>query len=222
MIRLEHLAYQAGSFRFEDLCLSVPTGSYAVLMGKTGTGKTTLLELLCGLRPMRHGQLWIGSTDVTHAAPGRRGLGYVPQDGALFPTLTVRENLGFALAIRKRSASEIETRSRQIAGALGIEPLLDRLPDGLSGGERQRVALGRALAAQPRVLLLDEPLSALDEETRSDMIALLRNLHSETGLTVLHVTHQRSEADQLADLLLRIEDRRIVEIPLHGTSRTDS
>ena len=222
MIRVEHIAYQAGSFQFQNLSFSVPTGSYAVLMGKTGTGKTTLLELICGLRSIRKGQIWIGSQDITEAAPGQRGLGYVPQDGALFPTLTVRENLGFALAIRKSSTADIAARTREIAAALGIEHLLDRLPDSLSGGERQRVALGRALAAKPAVLLLDEPLSALDEETRAEMITLLRTLHCQTRLTVLHVTHQRSEAEQLADRLLRLENHQVRETPLHGTPGTHS
>lgn len=216
MIRLEHIHFQTGDFSFSDLNLCVPAGAYGILMGKTGGGKTTLLELVCGLRQPHSGRIWIGDTDVTLLPPGQRGLGYVPQDGALFPTLTVREQLGFALSIRKRPASEIEARVTELASAIGITSLLHRLPEGLSGGERQRVALGRALAAKPAVLLLDEPLSALDEETRGELIPLLKTIQRNTGVTVLHVTHQRREADCLADVIFHLENNRIKEAPTHG------
>src|SRR5262249_22027159 len=137
--------------------------------------------------------------------PQERGVGYVPQDLALFPTLTVREHLGFALMIRRRPEAEVARRIDELAGLLGICPLLGRLPQGVSGGESQRVALGRSLAYQPRILLLDEPLSALDEDTRGGMVALLRAVQRATGVTTLHVTHSLTEARQLADVLLRLE-----------------
>jgi ABC-type sugar transport system ATPase subunit len=211
VIHLDSITWQAGAFRLENLTLSVPTGRYAVLMGRTGCGKTTLVEILCGLRRPQGGRVLIADRDVTHEPPGERGVGYVPQDGAMFPTMTVREHLGFALRLRRRPADEIARRVGQLAEELGIAALLDRKPQGLSGGERQRVALGRALAAQPKVLVLDEPLSALDEDLRDDLAVLLRRIQREHGITALHITHSRAEALQLADLMFRLADGRITE-----------
>ncbi len=213
MIRIENLAWRAGAFGFSGLNLAVPEGRYAVLMGRTGHGKTTLLELLCGLRSPTAGRIWIGPKEITHLPPGQRGIGYVPQDGALFPTHTVADQLAFALRLRRRPETEIHTRVQELSDALGIAHLLTRKPDGLSGGERQRVALGRALAARPQVLLLDEPLSALDDDTREDLMTLLQNVQRATAVTVLHITHHLAEARRLADLLLRLEDGRIHEVP---------
>jgi ABC-type sugar transport system ATPase subunit len=180
-------------------------------MGRTGCGKTTLLEIICGLRRPLAGRVLIGDRDVTDEPPGARGIGYVPQDGAMFPTMTVREQLGFALRLRRHSTSEIAERVNQLADELGLTALLDRLPQNLSGGERQRIALGRALAVRPKVLLLDEPLSALDEELRDDLAALLRRVQREHGVTALHITHSRAEAEMLADVLFRLADGRITE-----------
>lgn len=211
MIRFDAVSWHAGAFRLDAVSFTVPAGSYGVLMGRTGCGKTTLLEILCGLRRPAGGRVFIGERDVTDLPPGERGIGYVPQDGAMFPTMTVREQLGFALAIRKRPAAEIAARVKELSEALGISALLDRRPQHLSGGERQRVALGRALAAKPSVLLLDEPLSALDEELRDDLAILLKRLQRELALTALHITHSRHEAEQLADVRLRMEAGRVVE-----------
>jgi ABC-type sugar transport system ATPase subunit len=217
-VRFDNLSWHAGAFRLEGVSFTVPAGCYAVLMGKTGCGKTTLLEILCGLRRPTGGRVFIGARDVTELPPGERGIGYVPQDGALFPTMTVREQLGFALAIRQRSEAEIAARVQELADHLGVAHLLDRLPQDLSGGERQRVALGRALAAKPSVLLLDEPLSALDEELRDDLAALLKRVQQELGLTALHITHSRHEAAQLADMMFRMEAGRVSESPLKLTA----
>ncbi len=212
-IRFDNLSWHAGSFRLEGVSFSVPAGCYAVLMGKTGCGKTTLLEILCGLRQPTGGRVFISDRDVTDLPPGERGIGYVPQDGAMFPTMTVREQLGFALAIRQRPEGEIAARVKELSEHLGVAHLLDRLPQNLSGGERQRVALGRALAAKPSVLLLDEPLSALDEELRDDLAVLLRRVQRELAITALHITHSRREAAQLADVRLQLEVGRVVEMP---------
>jgi ABC-type sugar transport system ATPase subunit len=201
MIAIDNLHLHAGAFALDGLSLTVPTGEYAVLMGKTGCGKTTLLEAICGLRPVRSGRIVLLGRDVTHLRPAERGVGYVPQDLALFPTLRVREHLAFALEVRRRPAGEIAARVEEMAGLLGISALLERYPQGLSGGEAQRVALGRALAFHPRVLLLDEPLSALDEDTRGGMTDLLRSVQRRTGVTTLHVTHSLTEARRLADRL---------------------
>jgi ABC-type sugar transport system ATPase subunit len=213
MIRFDNLSWHAGAFRLAGVSFTVPAGSYGVLMGRTGCGKTTLLEILCGLRQPAGGRVFIGGRDVTDLPPGERGIGYVPQDGAMFPTMTVREQIGFALAIRRRPAEETAARVKELADHLGIAALLDRLPQHLSGGERQRVALGRALAARPTVLLLDEPLSALDEELRDDLAALLKRVQRELALTALHITHSRREAEQLADVRLRMEAGRVEEAP---------
>ena len=211
MISLDSIAWRAGAFRLENVSFTVPAGRYAVLMGRTGCGKTTLVEIICGLRQPRSGRVIVADRDVTHEAPGERGIGYVPQDGALFPTFKVREQLGFALRLRRRPSDEINARVAELADELGIAHLLDRLPQHLSGGERQRVALGRALAAKPKVLLLDEPLSALDEELRDDLAALLKRVQREHGITALHITHSRAESAALADVVFRLSDGRVTE-----------
>jgi len=213
VIELDSIAWRVGAFHLEGIHLTIPKGCYGVLMGRTGTGKTTLLEILCGLRRPLAGRVLLGGRDITLEPPAARDIGYVPQDGALFPTMTVREQLGFALQIRRRPAREISERVEQLATELGLTALLDRPPHGLSGGERQRVALGRAISARPKVLLLDEPLSAIDEELREELTALLRRVQREHGLTALHITHSRAEANLLADVLFRLVDGRISEVP---------
>ena len=209
MISLEGISIRAGAFALDDVSFSVPAGTYGVLMGPTGSGKTTLIEIICGLRTPHSGRVLVNGADVTRESPGNRGIGYVPQDGALFPTFTVRQQLAFALRVRRRPADEIDRRITELAGLLGIAPLLDRKPAGLSGGERQRIALGRALAARPGVLLLDEPLSALDETTRDDMRDLLKSVQREHAVSVLHVTHDRADAAALADVVLVLSNGRV-------------
>jgi ABC-type sulfate/molybdate transport systems ATPase subunit len=206
MIALSAVTIRQGGFCLHDVSLEVPAGQYAVLMGKTGSGKTTILEAICGLRPLAAGRIRLMDRDVTRLKPGARGVGYVPQDAGLFSRLTVREHLAFALVIRRWSREAIRQRVDALAQLLRIEDLLERRPHGLSGGEAQRVALGRAMAMRPGVLLLDEPLGALDEDTRQEMYDLLRQVRRQSTVTVLHVTHNRSEADRLADRLFRLSD----------------
>jgi ABC-type sugar transport system ATPase subunit len=174
-------------------------------MGRTGSGKTTLVETICGLRRSTSGRVILNGREVTRLAPAARGIGYVPQDRALFMTMTVRENLGFALRLRRADSAAMHLRVTKLAEMLGIAGLLERKPSGLSGGEAQRVALGRALAVEPSVLCLDEPLSALDDDTRAEMHTLLRTIHEQTNATILHVTHHIADARELATKLLRIE-----------------
>ena len=210
MIAVEQLTVRVGAFALEDVSFEVPTGQYAVLMGRTGAGKTTLLEVLSGLKPSVAGSINLHGRDVTRFKPAGRGIGYVPQDRALFQTMTVREHLAFALAIRKSNREVIAQRVAELARLLGIESLMERRPQGLSGGEAQRVALGRALSAQPGVLCLDEPLSALDDETKQGMYELLEKVQETTGVTILHVTHNLDEADKLADRVLLLRGGKVI------------
>lgn len=207
MIAVEDLRVRAGGFRLDGVAFEVPAGGYAALMGRTGSGKTTLLETICGLRRAEAGRVRIGGRDATALAPAERGVGYVPQDRALFKTMSVRDNLAFGPVVRRWPREKIEARVKALSEQLGLSALLDRAVHGLSGGEAQRVALGRALAAEPSVLLLDEPLSALDDETRDGMIALLRSLRG--TVTALHVTHSRSEAERLADRVFTLSEGRL-------------
>ena len=209
MIRLEDLSIRSGSFQLDGISLELSAGEYGVLMGKTGCGKTTLLECLCGLRPIEKGRIVLAGVDVSGKRPAERGIGYVPQDGAVFPKMTVRGQLSFPLIIRKWSKSRIEERTAELAEMLAIASLLDRYPTNLSGGEVQRVALGRALSFRPQLLLLDEPLSALDDSTRRKMYDVLKSVQVQTGVTTLHVTHSRDEANYLSDALFQLRDGQI-------------
>jgi len=212
VIFIENLTVHAGNFLLEHVGLEVPSGAYAALMGKTGSGKTTLLEAVAGLKPIAGGKIVLNGYDVTDSKPAERDIGYVPQDGALFTGMTVRDHLGFALEIRKLSKSSIRHRVKELAVLLEIEHLLDRTTHGLSGGERQRVALGRALSFRPATLCLDEPLSALDDATRQQMYELLIQIRQQTGVTTLHVTHSLEEAEHLADVVFRIEDGAVADV----------
>jgi molybdate/tungstate transport system ATP-binding protein len=214
MIVVENLTVRQGGFHLEGIAFTAVAGAYVVLMGKTGSGKTTLLEAIGGLKPVHSGSIHLHGRDVTHLKPAERGIGYVPQDLALFPTLSVREHLAFALRVRRWDRAAIEERVDELSELLGVRHLLERKPHGLSGGEAQRVALGRALSFRPAVLLLDEPLSALDDETRADMATLLRSVQKVTGVTTLHVTHSLHEAKKLADHLLVLKNGQIGEVPL--------
>lgn len=209
MVALEDVGIRQGAFALDGVGFAVPAGSYAVLMGRTGSGKTTLLEVVAGLRSPSRGRVLLRGVDVTRWPPAARNVGYVPQDAALFRTMTVRDNLGFALAVRGVPRAAIVARVNELAGWLGLSKLLARRPVGLSGGEAQRVALGRALAFRPDVLLLDEPLNAVDEATRGQLVAILDDIRRSREVTVLHVTHTRTEADRLADVVLELDGGRV-------------
>jgi ABC-type sugar transport system ATPase subunit len=214
MIQLENIGWKAGErVILADVSITIPEKNYAMLMGSTGCGKTTLLEILCGLRKPSAGRVLLEGRDVTDLEPRERGIGYVPQDLALFPGLKVRDQIAFAPKLRGLPLTDIETRVNRLAEQLGIASLLNRLPDALSGGEKQRVALARALAAQPMLLLLDEPLSALDENMRAEAASLLQKVQQEHELTVLHVTHSSSEAAALGHVHLRMSGGRLEVTP---------
>lgn len=211
MIEFQKVCIRAGDFQLNDVSFEISSGQYAVLMGRTGRGKTTILESICGLRRVQSGTIMIRGMDVTDWPPADREIGYVPQDLALFPTFSVAEHLQFALRLRRFQATQIDRRVNELAEMLGITHLLKRQIEGLSGGESQRVALGRALSFRPSVLLLDEPLSALDSETREEIQTLLRTLTENTGVTTLHITHNAAEATALADRRFHISAGQVIE-----------
>lgn len=210
MIAVEKLALRQGDFSLNDLSFELPEGAYGVLVGRSGCGKTSLLEAVCGLRPISSGRIILGGQDVTDLKPGERGVGYVPQDGALFPHLSVARQLAFSLVLRKTEPAQIAKRVDELSERLGIKHLLDRMPDSLSGGECQRVALGRALSLYPKYLCLDEPLSALDDETHEEIYGLLQQTVKGSEVTVLHVTHNKREVESLADVVLRMKGKELI------------
>jgi ABC-type Fe3+/spermidine/putrescine transport system ATPase subunit len=211
MVRIEQLSVAFGEFSLDDISLDILSREYFVVLGPTGAGKTVLLECIAGLTRPDTGRVWLGDRDVSALPPEQRRVGYLPQDYALFPHMTVRENIGFGLLVRRRAA-EIPTKIERFATLLDIGHLLDRLPSRLSGGEKQRVALARALAIDPEIMLLDEPLSALDVATRERISDELRRIHDSTGITSLHICHNFDETLRLADRVALIQQGRIVQV----------
>jgi len=199
----------AGSFRLGPVDLTVPPGRVLVVLGPSGAGKTMLLETICGLRPQLCGQIRLSGAELTGLAPERRGIGLVFQDAALFPHLSVRENVRFGPRARGRAADAATADS--LLRRVGIGHLANRSPRTLSGGERQRVALARALAIRPRLLLLDEPLSALDQPTREEMRAFLQDVLADLDIPAVHVTHDRDEALSIGDDLAIIIGGRLAQ-----------
>ncbi len=215
MIEVKDLSVDLGGFLLRDITLDVKDGEYYMILGPTGAGKTVLLESIAGLYPIRGGQIWLNGREITNLEPEKRGIGMVYQDYVLFPHLSVKENVVFGLRLRRLPRHEIEATLDWLTELLGISHLLERKPDTLSGGESQKVALARALSVKPEALLLDEPLSALDPETREDIQHELRRVHERLGLTVIHVTHDFEEAVALGDRIAVIGEGRIMQV---GTS----
>jgi ABC-type Fe3+/spermidine/putrescine transport system ATPase subunit len=199
------------SFSLTDVTLTVPEGEYFVLLGKSGSGKTLLLETLCGLNRVDSGQVCIRGQDVTWLEPRFRGIGYLPQDYALFPHMTIYGNVAYGLFRNGLDKEECVARAESLLEQLGLTLLADRYPQGLSGGEQQRVALARALAIQPEVLLLDEPVSAVDEQTRDSLCGHLKSFQRKYGTTTIHVCHNFSEMLQVADHVAVMDRGQIVQ-----------
>jgi ABC-type Fe3+/spermidine/putrescine transport system ATPase subunit len=195
MIHAEEITFSIGTFELRRFSIDIAEGEYFILLGPPGSGKTIFLECLCGLKKIQSGRIRIDGHDVTNLEPRRRNIGYVPQDYALFPHLSVERNITFGL----RAHGLEETNIAETADLLGIRHLLSRSIDGLSGGEKQRVALARALVLKPKILLLDEPVCALDEVTRQQICSQLSDIQRRLGLTTVHVSHNLEEAFSVAD-----------------------
>ena len=208
MIRTEEISFSIGTFEMRRLSIDIAEGEYFILLGPPGSGKTIFLECLCGLKKIRSGRISIDGRDVTALEPRRRGIGYVPQDYALFPHLSVERNIGFGL----RAHGYAETNIIETADLLGIRHLLSRSVDGLSGGEKQRVALARALVLKPKILLLDEPVCALDEVTRQQVCAQLSDIQRRLDLTTVHVSHNLEEAFSVADRAAILHDGLLQQV----------
>lgn len=212
MLELRGITKRLGSFELADISLQIGNGEYFVLLGPSGVGKTVLIEIIAGLILPDAGSITWNGSDITSANPESRGFAVVYQDYALFPHLTVEHNIAYALRMAKRSSRRIKDRILYLSDMLGINDLLKRRPSTLSGGQQQRVALARALAAEPKLLLLDEPLAALDTNTRLRLRKELKRINSETGIPVLHVTHDPQEAMSLADRICIMLENRIKQI----------
>jgi ABC-type sugar transport system ATPase subunit len=203
---------ELGEFSLRGVDLKVEDGEYLVVLGPTGAGKTVLLECIAGIHYLDKGSVFLHGRDVTNLPPEQRNIAYVPQDYVLFSHMSLRRNIEFPLRLRKRPQEEINAIVERLARTLRIERLLERRPRTLSGGEQQRGALARALASSPALLLLDEPLSALDEGTRVDLTEWLARITDELGTTVIHVCHNYDEALDLADRIAVMRDGRILQV----------
>ena len=196
----------------DDVTFDVADGSFFAILGPSGCGKTTTLRLIAGLETADGGRIRIGERDVTRVAPGEREVAMVFQDYALYPHMTVAENVGYALKVRRRPRAEIEASVSRMAQRLQIDDLLDRRPGQLSGGEQQRTALARALLQPAQALLLDEPLSNLDARLRFEARVALQSLQHELGMTMVYVTHDQAEAMALADQIVVMDHGRVMQI----------
>jgi len=213
-ITLEHVTkeFAAGVVAVDDVNLTIEDGEFMVLVGPSGCGKSTLLRMIAGLEEITDGTISIGDRDVTELAPPERDIAMVFQNYALYPHMSVRQNLGFGLSVRHTPKAEIARRVGDVATLLGLENLLDRKPAHLSGGQRQRVAMGRAIIREPVAFLMDEPLSNLDAKLRVGMRASLAQLHARLSVTSIYVTHDQTEAMTLGQRVAVMRDGRVVQV----------
>jgi sulfate/thiosulfate transport system ATP-binding protein len=212
-IEVSHVGKRFGDFvALDDVTVRIPTGQLTALLGPSGGGKSTLLRIIAGLEHADEGTVEIAGTDATFLPPQRRNVGFVFQHYAAFKHMTVRRNVSFGLEIRRRPKDAIRRRVDELLELVHLEQFADRLPSQLSGGQRQRMALARALAVEPTVLLLDEPFGALDAKVRKELRDWLRRLHDEVHVTTVFVTHDQEEALEVADEIVVINDGRIEQI----------
>lgn len=212
-LRLVKLAKRYGKVPVvHDIDLQISSGEFVVLVGPSGCGKSTTLRMIAGLEEISSGQLYIGDQLVNAVEPKDRDIAMVFQNYALYPHMSVRENLTFALKLRKMQTADIEARVQEVSSMLGLQPMLDRKPGQLSGGQRQRVAMGRAIVRRPKVFLFDEPLSNLDAKLRNQMRAEIKKLHMQLKTTIVYVTHDQVEAMTLADRIVVMKDGKIQQI----------
>jgi multiple sugar transport system ATP-binding protein len=213
-IDLDHVTkeFAGGVVAVDDVTLTVADGEFMVLVGPSGCGKSTLLRMIAGLEEITDGTISIGDVDVTDFEPPDRDIAMVFQNYALYPHMSVRENLGFGLSVRRTPKREIATRVQDVATLLGLQDLLDRKPAYLSGGQRQRVAMGRAIIREPKAFLMDEPLSNLDAKLRVGMRASLVQLHARLAVTSIYVTHDQTEAMTLGHRVAVMRDGRIIQV----------
>jgi multiple sugar transport system ATP-binding protein len=213
-ITLEHVtkSFAGGIVAVDDVNLTIEDGEFMVLVGPSGCGKSTLLRMIAGLEEITDGSIAIGDRDVTELPPPERDIAMVFQNYALYPHMSVRENLGFGLSVRHTPRPEMARRVDEVASLLGLEQLLDRKPAHLSGGQRQRVAMGRAIIREPEAFLMDEPLSNLDAKLRVGMRASLAELHARLSVTTIYVTHDQTEAMTLGHRVAVMRDGRVVQV----------
>jgi sulfate transport system ATP-binding protein len=212
-IDIAHISKGFGEFTaLDDVSLEVPEGSLTALLGPSGSGKSTLLRIVAGLETPDTGTVMIDGTDVSHVIPQKRGIGFVFQHYAAFTHMSVRENVAFGLRIRKRPKAEITSRVDELLGLVGLTKWADQRPSQLSGGQRQRMALARALAVEPKVLLLDEPFGALDATVRAELRRWLRRLHDEQHVTTVLVTHDQEEAMEISDRIAVMSSGTIEQV----------
>ncbi len=209
LFEVENLSYKLGDFKLDDINFTVKQGEYFVLLGQSGSGKTVLLESIAGFNEIE-GKINFEGRDISKLSPENRDVGFVYQDFALFPNLNVRENIVFSGRYKK--VENPQETLRDLADFLGLIPLLERDIDNLSGGERQRVAIARALYSKPKILLLDEPLSAIDPTFRNSIMKFLKQMHRKYNLTIIHVTHNFREASYLADSIAIVMNGQIKQI----------
>lgn len=212
MLEVKDLCVQMGNFFLKNVSFDVKDGEYFVLLGPTGSGKTVLLESIAGLHAVTSGQVWINGRNVTDLNLEKRKIGFAYQDYALYPHLPVRDNISFGLMWKNKKRQEIEKAVDSVVELLGISDLLEKRPWSLSGGQSQKIALARAIAIRPDLLLLDEPLSAVDSETKEDYERELKELHNHLKLTTIHVTHNFEEATAMGDRIAVIMDGQILQI----------
>ncbi|HEY7935170.1 MAG TPA: TOBE-like domain-containing protein [Solirubrobacteraceae bacterium] len=209
-IEVRNVGKHFGDFvALQDVSLTVGDGALTALLGPSGSGKSTLLRIIAGLEAPDTGEVVIGEQDVTHSPARTRGVGFVFQHYAPFKHMTVHDNVAFGLSVRKRPKEEIRARVEELLGLVRLEGLANRYPSQLSGGQLQRMALARALAVQPRVLLLDEPFGALDAQVRAELREWLRRLHEEIHVTTIFVTHDQEEAMEVAEQIVVMNAGRI-------------